>query len=57
VSIYENGSEDGTRALLSDFGAALEAIGVDGFWIHSSKMLSDFGKHDRIVTLAVPSDG
>jgi hypothetical protein len=57
VSIYENGSEDKTRALLSDFGAALEAIGVDGFWIHSSKMLSDFGKHDRIVTLAVPSDG
>jgi hypothetical protein len=52
VSIYENGSEDKTRALLSDFGAALQAIGVDGVWIHSSNMLSDFGRHDRIVMLS-----
>jgi len=52
VSIYENGSKDKTRALLSDFGAALQAIGVDGVWIHSSNMLSDFGNHDRIVMLS-----
>ena len=52
VSIYENGSEDKTRALLSDVGAALQAIGVDGVWIHSSNMLSDFGRHDRIVMLS-----
>jgi hypothetical protein len=52
VSIYENGSSDRTRYLLSDFGAAMEAIGVDGFWIHFSNMLSDFGKNDRIVMLS-----
>lgn len=52
VSIYENSSKDKTRALLSDLGAALQAIGVDGLWMHSSNMLSDFGKQDRIVMLS-----
>lgn len=52
VSIYENGSDDKTRALLSDVGAALQAIGADGVWIHSSNMLSDFGRYDRIVMLS-----
>jgi hypothetical protein len=52
VSIYENSSRDKTKALLSDLGAALQAIGVDGLWMHSSNMLSDFGKHDRIVMLS-----
>lgn len=52
VSIYENSSKDRTRALLADLGAALQAIGVDGLWMHSSNMLSDFGKNDRIVMLS-----
>lgn len=52
ISIYENGSKDNTRSLLSDLGAALKALEVDGIWIHSSNMLSDFGKHDRIVVLS-----
>jgi hypothetical protein len=52
VSIYENSSKDKTRALLSDLGAALQAIGVDGLWMHSSNMLSDFEKQDRIVMLS-----
>lgn len=52
VSIYENSSKDKTRALLSDLGAVLQAIGVDGLWIHSSNMLSDYEKQDRIVMLA-----
>jgi hypothetical protein len=52
VSIYENSSKDKTRALLSDLGAALQAIGVDGLWMHSSNMLSDFDRQDRIVMLS-----
>ena len=52
VSIYENNSKDKTRALLSDLGAALQAIGVDGLWMHSSNMLSDFQRQDRIVMLS-----
>ncbi|KAM0714161.1 hypothetical protein Q7P37_010310 [Cladosporium fusiforme] len=52
ISIYENGSKDKTRFLLADLGAALEAIGVDGLWIHSSRMLSDFVTQDRIVMLS-----
>jgi len=52
VSIYENGSDDKTRALLSDVGAALQAIGADGVWIYSSNMLSNFERYDRIVMLS-----
>lgn len=52
VSIYENGSTDKTQLLLADLGAALQAVGVDGLWMHSSRMLSDFSKHDRIVMLS-----
>jgi hypothetical protein len=52
VSIYENDSQDKTRALLSDFGAALQAIGVDGLWMRSSNMRSAFDSQDRIVMLA-----
>jgi hypothetical protein len=52
VSIYENDSYDKTRRLLSDFGAALQAIGVDGFWMRSSNMRSSFDSQDRIVMLA-----
>lgn len=52
VSIYENDSNDKTRRLLSDFGAALQAIGVDGLWMRSSNMRSAFDSQDRIVMLA-----
>lgn len=52
VSIYENDSDDKTRPLLSDLGAALLATGVDGLAITSSNMLSNFGKQDRIVMLS-----
>ncbi|KAK6420277.1 hypothetical protein LTR95_016964, partial [Oleoguttula sp. CCFEE 5521] len=52
ISIYENGSMDQTHALLSDFGAALQALKVDGIFIHSSRMISDFGFNDRIVMLS-----
>lgn len=53
ISIYENGSEDKTANLLADLGAALQAVGVEGLWIHSSRMLSDFIEQDRIVMLSV----
>lgn len=49
VSIYENGSTDRKRLLLADLGAALQAIGVDGLWLHSSCMSSDFADQDRMV--------
>lgn len=52
VSIYENDSDDKTRLLLSDFGAALQAIGVDGLWIRSSNMRSAFDTQDRITMLS-----
>jgi len=52
VSIYENGSSDKTPALLSDFGAALQALGVDGIFLHASHMLSDYNMQDRITMLA-----
>lgn len=52
VSIYENGSSDSTRRLLADFASALQAIGVDGLWLHTSRMLSDFRVTDRIVMLS-----
>lgn len=32
ISIYENGSNDKTLALLAEFGAALQALGVDGIF-------------------------
>jgi hypothetical protein len=52
VSVYENDSQDKTRRLLSDFGAALQAIGVDGLWMRSSNMRSAFDTQDRIIMLA-----
>lgn len=52
VSIYENGSGDSTLGMLSDFGAALQALGVDGIFLHASRMLSNFNTQDRIVMLA-----
>lgn len=52
VSIYENDSHDKTRLLLSDFGAALQAIGVDGLWMRSSNMRSAFDTQDRIIMLS-----
>jgi hypothetical protein len=52
ISVYENDSSDKTRRLLSDFGAALQAIGVDGLWMRSSNMRSAFDSQDRIVMLA-----
>ena len=52
VSIYENDSNDKTRRLLSDLGAALQAVGVDGLWMRSSNMRSAFDTKDRIVMLA-----
>lgn len=52
VSIYENDSDDKTRLLLSDVGAALQAIGIDGLWMRSSNMRSAFDTQDRIVMLS-----
>lgn len=52
VSIYENGSTDRTRLLSADLGAALEAMGVDGLWLHSSRMPSDFAGQDWMVMLS-----
>jgi hypothetical protein len=52
VSIYENDSNDKTRRLLSDFGAALQVIGVDGLWMRSSNMRSAFDTQDRIIMLS-----
>ncbi|KAK3065955.1 hypothetical protein LTR53_017854, partial [Teratosphaeriaceae sp. CCFEE 6253] len=52
VSVFENGSDDKTRALLSDFAAALQAIGVDGLWVHCSHLTSPTWAEDRIVMLS-----
>ncbi|KAM0718737.1 hypothetical protein Q7P37_005808 [Cladosporium fusiforme] len=52
ISIYENDSTDKTHLLLAELGAALQAIGVDGLWLHSSRMLSDFSHQDRMVMLS-----
>lgn len=51
VSLFENGSDDKTRALLSDFAAALDALEVDGMWMHSSRFLTS-GMGDRITMLS-----
>ncbi|KAK4890245.1 hypothetical protein LTR27_011006 [Elasticomyces elasticus] len=52
VSVFENGSTDKTRELLSDFAAALQAVGVDGLWLHSSHLASPTMGEDRIVMLS-----
>lgn len=51
ISIFENASDDDTRPLLAELGAALQSLGVDGIWIHSSDLETD--EHtDRIVRLS-----
>lgn len=52
VSIFENGSEDNTRELLSDLAAALEAMGVDGLWVYTSQMTSKLDLGNRIMMLS-----
>lgn len=52
ISIFENASVDSTRPLLSHFAAALQALDVDGIFVHASHMQSTFGVNDRIVMLS-----
>lgn len=51
LSIYENSSEDLTLRLLSDLGAALIAINIDGLFIRHSSLGRIHGT-ERITTLS-----
>jgi alpha-1,3-mannosyltransferase len=51
VSLFENGSEDLTRETLADFAAALDALGVDGIWVQTSRLQTS-GSHDRMAMLS-----
>lgn len=51
ISVYENGSNDKTGRLLSEFAAAAQALGVHGIWVTTSRMANGPGQ-DRMVMLS-----
>ena len=52
LSIFENGSTDRTKERLADLAAALDRLGIDGLFIRSSHLKSDFQSDDRIILLS-----